>query len=109
MNANNKPIKGVENVALAVARVTGGHFFDPDTRRFFEARVHAACEAPDGLIYVLHSTANSDLGIARRWRVTVFYREPGVDYGQVEHLGEDMGSIKARKLYLSVAGMGCVG
>lgn len=97
-----KPIQNIENVALAVARINGSHYFDPDTRRFFNARVAEACETPDGLLYVRHSTSKPQWNIPRLYSVTVFSSEGTFD------IEKDVGADRARKTYKKVLGMGCI-
>jgi len=99
--SSNKYIDGIENVALAVARVAGSHYFDPDTRRFFNARVSAAIEAPDGVLYVRHSTAKPQWNIPRLYSVTAFTSEGTFD------LEKDVDAKSARETFRHVVGMGC--
>lgn len=103
-----KRLSGTEDITLAVARVTGGHYFDPGTRRFFAARITKAHEAPDGIVYVMHSKQfryHKTVG-AREYMVTAFRQG---DEDEITHLVEGVSYKVASAVYKRTMAMGCSG
>jgi len=70
-----------------INRENGGHYFSPETMRFFGTRMEKKVHHGPGGIFFVHSGDNFDR-TARQWHVTRFHPETGMTDGHVHRSGD---------------------
>lgn len=78
-------------------RDVGGHYFDPDTLRFFAARFGACRSLPDGSLLFVESTEWRGR-VARTWKVKMVTRMGEIETPTGDAVGLSSGAAARRHL-----------